>query len=73
MLADNGAKLSVKDGEGNTALHHACYEQKADIALCLAKAGADYKVTNNEGKTPLEAGPVEIGFKLLALKKGETE
>ena len=61
----------MKDAEGNTALHYACYEQKSDIAIILAKAGADYKVENNEGKNPLEVGPVDLGIKLYTLKHGD--
>ena len=72
MLIAKGADMKMKDIEGNTALHHACYEHKAEIAILLVKAGADDKAENNQGKNALEYGPVDIGLKLLALKKGES-
>lgn len=71
MLISKGANLSLKDLEGNTALHYACYEEKIDIAIMLANAGADYKVENNQNKNPLESGPVDLGLKLYSLKHGE--
>lgn len=69
-LLERGSDLGLKDAEGNTAFHYACYEQKDEIAVRLAQAGADYKAENNEGKNPLEVGPFDLSVKLYTLKHG---
>lgn len=35
-------------------MHDACYKEKIDVIVCLLQLGADFKLKNLDGKTPLE-------------------
>jgi ankyrin repeat protein len=48
-----GAKVNVSDGDGNTALHLACYFGQWDAALLLVSRGANVLALNNLNATPL--------------------
>jgi len=45
------SSVNVTDFSGNTAGHLA---SSVDVLRLLAKQGAEYSKTNNEGKTPLD-------------------
>ena len=61
MLIENGAKVDLQDGNGNTALHHAVlnsydsheYTPEICCALCLLTAKASIHLCNSQGWTPL--------------------
>ena len=53
------ATINIQDGDGRTALHHACdsnnisEEERAALVILLLQCGADYTRTDAEGKSPL--------------------
>ena len=61
MLIENGAKVDLQDGNGNTALHHAVlnsydsheYTPEICCALKLLTAKASIHLCNSQGWTPL--------------------
>lgn len=48
-----GVNLNVKTGSGNTPLHYAAINRNSKIITILVKAGADPKVKNDQGQSPL--------------------
>ena len=52
ILLHAGADLSIRDKDGNTALHDAVLGDDEETALLLVQAGADVDAVNNEGVTP---------------------
>jgi ankyrin repeat protein len=51
-----GASVTLKDEQGNTALHYAAMGNTyahCKMAVYLLACGADPKITNNEGDTPV--------------------
>ena len=52
-LIDAGADLSIKDNDGNTALHWAAFERDSEVEAALMMAGADINIRNKKGETPL--------------------
>eukprot|EP00899_Mesostigma_viride_P026871 jgi/Mesvir1/7369/Mv19171-RA.1 len=48
--------LETRDGEGNTALHLACGNNRLDIVKWLVAAGADLDAQNKDALTPLHHG-----------------
>lgn len=56
-----GADINKKDNEGNTALHWSLEEYNTHNARYLIKKGADYNLTNCQGRTPVQIA-VEKGF-----------
>jgi serine/threonine protein kinase len=69
-LLKAGAKLDVKDNDGDTALMYAAIDDRADVLRALLNAGADVNSKNANGDTPLLAassrGRTEIVKLLLA-------
>ena len=53
ILFEAGAQLDLVDGSGNTALRHAVLSASADIVDWLLHAGADPRLANHIGVTPL--------------------
>jgi len=53
ILFEAGAQLDLVDGAGNTALMHAVLSGSADIVDWLLNAGADARLANHIGVTPL--------------------
>ena len=54
-LVEQGADVTVRQGDGATALHWAAYWDEADLADLLIRAGADVNAANDLGVTPLWA------------------
>ena len=52
-LLANGADPRVRDGEGNTPLHHAARSSDPGVAALLRDAAAELEERNNDGLTPL--------------------
>lgn len=48
-----GVNLNVKTSGGNTPLHYAAINRNSKIIAILIKAGADPKVKNEQGQSPL--------------------
>ena len=46
-------QINTKDVLGNTALHLACYEGNFSLIEILLKAGANLKLKDKDGRTPL--------------------
>lgn len=53
MLLANGADARQRDGDGNTALHHAARCAEPVVTAQLLDAGADIDAVNADGMTPL--------------------
>jgi ankyrin repeat protein len=49
-----GTDPNVEDLDGDTPLHIAAEQCRADLAELLLRHGADPNVRNNEGKTPAD-------------------
>ncbi|KAJ7390163.1 26S proteasome non-ATPase regulatory subunit 10 [Desmophyllum pertusum] len=56
LLLKQNANCDIQDAEGNTALHMACEEERAEIAVTLVENGAK----------PVKKSPVELANKGLA-------
>lgn len=54
FLIEQGADVSAKDHNGNTALHAAVFMAFPDIAVLLKNAGASPQTKNNSGESPAE-------------------
>lgn len=52
VIKRNKANLDRQDAEGQTPLHTAVIYKKLNIIKLLLQAGADYKIRNNQHKTP---------------------
>ena len=52
-LVGQGAEVTVRQGDGATALHWAAYWDEVEVAGLLLDAGADADATNDLGVTPL--------------------
>lgn len=46
--------LNTKDNEGYTLLHYACKNLDYDVIKCLLTKGADFNITDSNGKLPIE-------------------
>lgn len=72
LLDKNPALLNQQDGNGKTALHHACRHKKDDVAIYLIKKGSDINIKDENKATPLHIttalGNLEL-VKIL-LKRG---
>lgn len=62
LLLQNGAKLTVKNKRGNTALHEACYRLKnKEVLKALLDAGASSLTKNYDSRTPAQIATIETG------------
>ncbi|CAL4065540.1 unnamed protein product [Meganyctiphanes norvegica] len=64
-LVDLGADITIKDKNGDTALHWAARKNETDITQVLLRAGANPRELNNNGTTPLGIAQ-EMGHVVLA-------
>ncbi len=55
-LADIKTYINHKDKAGNTPIHEAALHTNLEFLRMLSDNGADFNITNDEGKTPLEYG-----------------
>jgi len=53
FFIDKKANLNVQNQDGNTALHIAINDRRAEIAYLLLQSGADDTIKNNEGEASL--------------------
>jgi len=54
LLLECGAKVNIKDKNGNTPLHHACAKGFKKLVEVLLKRRANINAQNNRGATPLD-------------------
>ena len=67
QLLDRGARHSIRDRFGDTALHRAAgLGQRQSVTLLLAR-GADPNVQNGAGRTPLHSAVAVLGTRVLDL------
>lgn len=64
-LVDAGADVNAVDGRGFTALHHAAGLDDIELVKHLLEKGAQTKVENADGKTPLDMARSEEVKNLL--------
>ncbi|XP_026273192.1 ankyrin repeat domain-containing protein 49 isoform X2 [Frankliniella occidentalis] len=55
LLAENENLVNVRDSDGYTPLHRACYSNHADVVEFLLKHKADVKAKTCDGWTPLHS------------------
>lgn len=66
-LLELGFAVDARDGQGATALLHACGAGHREIAACLLDAGADPALAAHNGMTPLAAAAAARREALVAL------
>ena len=54
ILIQMGARLNIKDGDGQAPIHLAILKRRSSIAAMLVKNGVSLKTRNQDGLTPLE-------------------
>lgn len=54
LLIENGADVTLANGDGNTALHIASFFTYRELVELLLKNGASLKAKNKSGETPLD-------------------
>ncbi len=69
LVKEKGLDINVVDNSGKTALHHAVQNRRIGIVLRLLKIGADKKIKDSQGETPLDIAMKENNEKLIKLLK----
>lgn len=62
ILADAGADVNVRGGDGGTPLLVAAFFGRTDTVKVLLEHGADKSITNNDGTTPLVAANADMAL-----------
>lgn len=62
LLVKHGATLDVQDVNGQTALHHAAWLDRAEKVKLLLKAGADPTIKDKNGHTALDRAMVVTDY-----------
>ena len=67
-LLEHGVCVNVKDGNGDTPLHHAAYDsQSMDIVKLLLQYGADPSVLDLQGHTPWDLASFSANTEIVNL------
>lgn len=71
LLIEYGRNLDIdsKDADGNSALHLACEENRADEAKLLVKNGASVSLMNKQKKTPLDLASPGLARQLTEMQE----
>ena len=67
LVIEAGADLNAQDKVGNTALHGAALQGRAQAAQALIQAGADVNISNDKGQTPLDLAHEQRHSRLVAV------
>ena len=59
FLIKKGANVNARDNGGRTALHHAVRRDLPELAAALLSKGADFRIKDNDGTSPLDLIPKE--------------
>ena len=54
ILIQMGARLDIKDGDGQAPIHLAVLKRRPSMVAMLVKNGVSLKIRNQDGLTPLE-------------------
>jgi tankyrase len=65
LLIKYKANVNAKDNWSWTPLHEACLKSKLDVILVLIQNGADLKIKNLDGKTPLDLNSTNENVRAL--------
>eukprot|EP01133_Synstelium_polycarpum_P014516 gene14516-17136_t len=68
IKADKNANIDTQNTEGDTAAHIACLYSHGDLVQLLLSLGADFSITNKEGKTPTELASPTIKYMINEYK-----
>ncbi|MEM7183039.1 MAG: ankyrin repeat domain-containing protein [Spirochaetota bacterium] len=66
----NGAKLTAKDPDGNTAMHHAVLSGNKQTVQTVIKAGIKANARNKRGETPLKMAQAKSFTDIIAILQG---
>ncbi|CAH3040504.1 unnamed protein product [Pocillopora meandrina] len=67
LLLKHNANCDIQDAEGNTALHMACEEDRAEIAVTLVENGATLSIENKMKMPPVELANKGLARQLIRL------
>lgn len=67
LLSKGKVNVNATDRDGWTSLHHALAEGNVEIAVKLARAGADVNARNSDGETPLQVAVDDKAAKSFAV------
>ncbi|XP_022778482.1 26S proteasome non-ATPase regulatory subunit 10-like isoform X1 [Stylophora pistillata] len=67
LLLNHNASCNIQDAEGNTALHMACEEDRAEIAVTLVENGASLYIENKMNMPPVELANKRLARQLIRL------
>ena len=70
LLAEDNLIVDIPDRYGNTALHTAAEEERAEVAQLLISHGASREILNRDEKSPLEMCSEGRSALLYAASKG---
>lgn len=66
-LLAQGVLAGYVDAQGMSLLHVAALFNAGDIALALLAAGADARLKNAQGESPLDVAPVALAHRMRAI------
>lgn len=67
LLLKQNANCDIQDAEGNTALHMACEEERAEIAVTLVENGANLYIQNKIYQSPVDVANKGLARQLIHL------
>jgi len=66
-LVSHGARLDVRNGDGQTALHYAAASGDLPVIRMMLVKGADVNAKDTSGATPLDLSLIHICMRMVLL------